>query len=105
MMAWGWLGANALWVTGLSLALAVLSIAHYKSRVNGRRPDSLLSEPGTVRALTLAGALFSLGLGILDGSGWGRILWWLLAGVFLLTPVFIKAWVKGRPVPRAKRAG
>lgn len=83
MIDWANLLGNSLWIVGLALALATLSIASWKG---SRRAGGIRSH--TVQAmLSLSGALFCVGLAATGSEVWEQALWGVLALVFLLLMV------------------
>jgi len=83
MIDWFNFVANALWVFALALALAVLSFSSWEAKVGGERLRVVLSRPRWEFTLNLAGALFCLGLAATSGKIWERVLWLVLAGLYL----------------------
>jgi len=94
MLSWGSIAGNALWIFGLSLALAVLSLAYWQSRMLGKRMSLVLSRSGWGLALNLAGFIFCLGLGILSAPVWGKVLWFFLVGLLLYNTAVLIAYRK-----------
>jgi hypothetical protein len=81
---WIWLAGGALWVLGLALLLATVSMAHYYARVAGERTWDRLRLPGSQLALTIGGSLFLAGLVFSSGSLWEKVIWGL-CGIALIT--------------------
>jgi len=78
---WGILG-HALWVSGLALALAVLSLADYQAHREGVRLRTVLGQPGLQSALAPGLVLFCLGLLVASAAWWQRLAWGLLTLLF-----------------------
>ncbi len=83
MIDWLDLAFNSLWVIALALALAVLSFASWEAKVGGERLRDVLSRPRWEFTLNLAGALFCLGLAATSDKIWERVVWLVLAGLYL----------------------
>ena len=84
MSDWIGLVSGALWVLGLALCLATVSMAHYHARADGERTWSRLKLPGSRLALAIGGSLFFAGLVFGSGSLWEKVIWGLCA-VALIT--------------------
>jgi len=79
MIDWWGVFYNALWILGLALMLATLSVATFRASQAGRRLGGELAAPA-FRASLLAGLLLScLGLLLAGRSWWERFLWGALA--------------------------
>ena len=83
MIDWGNLAANALWIGGLSLALAALSFAAWEAGTLKEKIATRLGRPGYRAALNLAAVLVCLGLAGTAGRWWESGLWLLLGVAFL----------------------
>lgn len=88
MMAWGVLLGHALWICGLGIGLAALSIAHYQAASRGVGLQEALSAPGFLAAGYLAGILGCLGLFLVASLVWARLVTagLILAAVWTLAP-------------------
>ena len=87
-MWWG-LVHNALWVSGLAVGLAALSVASYQVRLEEVRLRQKLNEPGFQLAVATGALLFCLGLCLGGRSWWEQAIWGLLAVVFAALAVQI----------------
>ena len=87
MIDWGGLVANALWIIGCALGLAVLSYANWEAGMRGERLRFRLRQPRMQCAINLAGALFCLGLAVTSDSAIATILW-----LFLTVSFFARLW-------------
>jgi hypothetical protein len=87
---WGVI-ANSLWILGLAVLLAVLSRAHWIANAEGNRIRGELKRPRTQQALDLGLFLFCAGLAATGRTWWERILWGLLAAVWVF-----QAWLAER---------
>ncbi len=83
MIDWGNLAANALWISGLSLALAALSFAVWEANSYKEKIAARLRRPGYQTALNLAALLVCLGLAGTADRWWKAALWLLLGVAFL----------------------
>ena len=88
MIDWLNLGANALWILGCAVALAVLSYASWEASVYREKFSQRLKRPGIQAALNLGGFLFASGLAATSDSGIEIILWLVLAAAFLAQIIF-----------------
>lgn len=84
MIDWASLGANALWIVGLALALATFSYGSWQAVVQGEQLRKRLRQPGIQIAFSLAGLLFSAGLAATAGAPLEMVLWGGLTLLFLL---------------------
>jgi hypothetical protein len=84
MIDWYNLASNALWIFALALALAVFSFAYWERCVTGERMRVILAKPRWEVGLNLAGTLFCLGLAATSDRIWGRVLWLVLMGLYLV---------------------
>ncbi len=82
MIDWWGVFYNALWVMGLAVGLAALSMAVYRVRVTDVSLRRELNGPAFQLPFTLGMTLFCLGLLLAARSGWERVLWGLLALFF-----------------------
>jgi hypothetical protein len=83
--------ANALWIAGLALLLAVLSWSHWIASTETTRFRLVLDRPRVQMALYIGLALFSAGLAATARSWWERVLWLLLTVWWLA-----QAWMSTR---------
>jgi O-antigen/teichoic acid export membrane protein len=82
MIDWAGLAHNALWVLGLAVALAVLTIAYDESRRFRQRLRDRLAAPGFQTGLNVGLTLVCLGLLFSARAWWERVLWALLTASF-----------------------
>lgn len=82
MIDWWSLFHNGLWVGGLAVALAALSVAYYSSRREGVSLRRKLGQSGFLLPFNLGLALFCLGLFMAGESWWERLVWAGLAVLF-----------------------
>ena len=87
---WG-VVTNSLWILGLAVLLTVLSWTHWVASAKGNRIRDKLKQPRTQQALDLGLFLFCAGLATTGRTWWERILWGLLAAVWIF-----QAWLAGR---------
>ena len=87
MIDWGGVAGHALWIGGLALDLAAVSLAHFRTQEAaqrqtappGRRLAAELAQPGTLLALVTGLALVCAGLLIASPTWWIRVPAGLLA--------------------------
>jgi len=89
MIDWPYVGWSALWIFGLSLDLAVLSIAYYQSGENHQKLGKVLGGRGFQLGLDLGMVFFCLGLAALAGILWQRIAWGVLSTGFGVNLAFL----------------
>lgn len=78
---------NLLWVMGLALSLAALSMAYYRSGVGHVRLRHRLTEPGFQLPFSIGMVLFCGGLLFSGHTSWEKIIWGLLAALFAVQSV------------------
>lgn len=83
MIDWLNLAANALWILGCAIALAVLSYTSWEASHYHEKMAARLRRPAAQAVLNLAGLLFFLGLGLVNKQLLHRSLYFLLALLFL----------------------
>ena len=82
MINWFQLLANSLWIFALALALTVVGYTQWeKSMWKGRFRDLVNRSPRAI-LISLVGALFCLGLALVDQAWWERLLWGILVVLF-----------------------
>jgi hypothetical protein len=93
---------GALWILGLSIALATLSYASWQASIYKQSLRQRLALPGAQKAFSLAGLLFCAGLAGGAASTWEMILWVVLGLSFavMLGTLILRA----RPQPPAPPA-
>lgn len=94
MIDWVNVGANALWILGCAVALAVLSYASWEASVYREKFRIRLGRPGLQAALNLGGFLFACGLAATSDRPLELGLWLLLAVLFLFQA--LSAWKRSR---------
>jgi hypothetical protein len=90
MINWIGLAGNALWIVGCALALATLSHAHWTAGLQGIRLRQQIQAWQSQIALSAAGLLFCLGLGVTSDQTLETVLWLLLSLAFLVQLVQIR---------------
>jgi hypothetical protein len=76
----GWnLAASALWILGLALGLAAVSVAYWQRSVEKGNPAGAPARWHVQAALDGAGVLFTVGWAASSTETWERLLWCLLA--------------------------
>ena len=83
MINWISLAANSLWILGLALGLAALSYASWAARLQAGTLRRQLQQAAYQRLITLAGALFCLGLTATAAAAWEMAVWALLTLAFM----------------------
>ncbi|HEY89440.1 MAG TPA: hypothetical protein G4N98_06875 [Thermoflexia bacterium] len=83
MIDWYGVFANSLWIGGLSVLLAVWSMAYYESQRTGRRIRAVWASLGYRWASTGGLLLFCGGLAATDERLWAQLLWGLLGIAFI----------------------
>lgn len=96
MIDWVNLGSNALWIFGLSIALATLSYASWDASIHHEKLHTQLKKPGLIVSLNLAGLFFSLGMAATSSSILVAILWLILAILFAAQIIGIGLGKRGR---------
>jgi hypothetical protein len=74
---------NALWILGLAVALSAISLAYWQARLQAQPLHRVLARRAFRSALAAGMLLFSLGLLMLESRLWARLLWGLLAALWL----------------------
>jgi hypothetical protein len=82
MIDWPYVGWSALWILGLSIELAVLSIVYYLSGEHHQNFGQILAGRRYQLTLDLGMVLFCLGLAALAVVAWQRLAWGLLCAGF-----------------------
>ena len=98
MIDWWGVFYNALWVMGLAVGLAALSMAVYRVRVTDVSLRRELNGPAFQLPFDLGMTLFCLGLLLAARSGWERVLWGVLALLFAGQGIALW-WSRPRPAP------
>lgn len=82
MINWWGLAHNALWIIGLAVGLAVVSVAGHEAQRGNQRLRDKLAEAGFQSTASVGLALFCAGLLFSAQSWWERGLWGVLALLF-----------------------
>ena len=82
LIDWRMVGFAALWLGGLSVLLASVSMADYHAHTEGRRLRAVLGERGYQAAINLGFFLFCVGLLGSARTLWEQIAWGGLALAF-----------------------
>lgn len=90
MVSWPGLVGNALWICGVAVCLATLSMAHYQARAAQDRLGSKLNQPELQLVLAFGMSLFCLGLLISSGTWWQKGIWGFCAAS--LTVWAVRSW-------------
>lgn len=77
------LGRNALWVVGLAVGLAALSMASYQARVEGIPLGHQLNKSAFQLPVAIGLAMFCLGLLFSGHSWWEKGFWGCLTALFV----------------------
>ena len=84
MIDFGQVAANALWVLGLALLLAVWSYARYEAHREETRTREILSRLNYSLAINAGLLLFVAGMAATESRWWARGLWILVGVGFLV---------------------
>lgn len=87
MIDWFNLMANALWILGLAIALAVISHASWQAALHHEKLRLWLARPGYQMYIDLAAVLFCLGMAATSPRVWEIVLWCGLAVLFIAQAV------------------
>jgi phosphoglycerol transferase MdoB-like AlkP superfamily enzyme len=90
MIDWFSLAANALWIIGLAIALAVVSHASWQAALHHEKLRSRLGQPVYQIYFDLAAVLFCLGMAATSRRVWEIVLWSGLAVLFIVQAVVEK---------------
>jgi len=101
MIDWLGLAHNTLWLLGLAMALAVLSIALDESRPAGHRLRDSLAAPGFQAALDAGLVLVCVGLLFSAQAWWERGAWGLAAVLFAAHAI----WAGHRALAESRQRG
>jgi F0F1-type ATP synthase membrane subunit c/vacuolar-type H+-ATPase subunit K len=101
MVSWPGLVGNALWICGLAVCLAALSMAYYQARAGQERLGSRLRRPELQSALAVGMSLFCLGLLLSSGNWWEKGIWGF--GAAFLVVWAVRVW-RRRGVDRGEGA-
>jgi hypothetical protein len=78
-MNWLYVGSNAVWIVALAWGIALLGISYWESLEKKEPLHTILIQPKKLVSEYLALLLFSIGLGLVTGTTWGKVLWFILA--------------------------
>ena len=84
MISWSGLVGNALWICGLAVCLAALSMAHYQARAGAELFRDRLRKPGPQLATAAGLVLFCAGLLLCSDAWWEKGIWGLGAALLIL---------------------
>lgn len=73
---------NLLWIVGLALSLAALSMAYYQSGIGQVRLRHQLAELSFQLPFSIGMVLFCAGLLFSSHTSWEKIIWGLLGALF-----------------------
>lgn len=90
MIDWLGLFTNSLWILGLAVCLATLSLASYRTRTQSIRLGEAFGMPGSQGALAVGLLLFCLGI-LATSQTWWQVLLSGLA-VLLVAGRFLHYW-------------
>lgn len=79
MIDWIFVSLNAMWIVGLSLVLASLSMAFFIASDQNIKLSKVFERKGYTLMLYLGLTLSCIGIGCLVGAWWERFLWGFLA--------------------------
>ena len=88
--SWYGLAGNALWISGLAVLLATLSMVRFQARVGGARFSQIFGERGPQMAVAAGLILFCAGLLLCSDTVWERGIWGV--GVILVTGWLFRLW-------------
>jgi hypothetical protein len=99
LIDWFDLLKNTLWILGLAIGLAVVSMARWEAQVSQKKISQVLAKTGKMMLLDLAGVLFCAGLATTSTRWWEIILWIImLAWVILHTITEIRRRITNKPM-------
>lgn len=81
---WSGFMGNALWIVGLAVCLATVSMARYQARVGADRLWTGIKQPESQFALAIGAILFCVGLLLCSGIWWERGIWGLSAALLIV---------------------
>ena len=87
MIDWFNLAANALWIIGMAIGLAVVSHASWQASLHHEKLRARLAQTGYQIFIDLAAVLFCLGMAATSRRVWEIILWSGLAVLFFAQAV------------------
>lgn len=90
MINWTNLAFNSLWVFALALALSTLGFARWEAFTQEIKLKQVLQQRHWVIALNVAGSIFTIGMCLIADVLWERIVWGIMALLFLLQLGFTK---------------
>jgi hypothetical protein len=90
MIDWFSLAANASWIVGVAIALAIVSHASWQAALHHEKIRLWLGRPGYQLFFNIAAVLFCLGMAATSHRLWEIILWGVLAALFIAQVVIEK---------------
>ena len=75
MISWSGLVGNVLWICGLAVCLAALSMARFQARAGGEHLLDRLREPRSGMAIAAGLILFCAGLLLCSNTWWEMGIW------------------------------
>jgi uncharacterized membrane protein YiaA len=87
MMDWAALVGSALWILGLAVCLAALSMARYEARAERGSAASRLRQPQLQLALASGACLICVGLLFASSAWWEKGIWGLFAAFSIVWAV------------------
>ena len=81
MTSWYGLAGNALWIAGLAVLLATLSMARFQARAGGERLRHRLGERKPQMAIAAGLILFCTGLLLNSHTWWEKGIWGVCAAL------------------------
>ncbi len=84
MIDWYNVFANSLWIFALALALATISFVRWEALSHDKNIYQVLTQPRWRKLLHIAGIVFSLGVAATVDVFWERVLWIVLALLFVV---------------------
>lgn len=91
MIDWAWVAFTVLWVVGLAFVLATFSFANYLAYHERQRFRQVIARPTLEFVMNLGLALFCLGLVGNAEALWERVLWGILASMFVVQAGWARA--------------
>lgn len=89
MIDWWGLAYNAVWILGLGMSLAALSMASYQARVDKVRLRRKLAEGAFQLPLMIGMMLFCLGLLLSSQPWWEKAVWGLASAWFAVQAALV----------------
>ena len=99
MIDWWGIFVNLVWIAGLAICLAALSMSSYHARIAQVRIRHLLGDPAALRSLSVGMMLFCLGLLLSTPSLWQRVVFGLLSVLFAVQAALYWRQIRGAGPP------